>query len=276
VHPVLQDVLIVAALAALAYARGVIDPLLVPAVALGAFALLSLPTLLDAKRYPEIIAMFWVGPLAFLARGQPRWELPIAAALFAIGLLGTNRVLARLPWRPDEPSTSAKVPTGWPFARLGDPGPNRAVPGAGLFAGLLVGWWVFALARVVELDGPVDASYMARIACAAGAVLAMIRFGVYANGYRPPIGLLGRVLAGRWVIPGYDVILVAPVCTLLVAVAVAQGLRAADLPGSVVLAASLAASITAATELGPDLRAWRLTGHHRIHPALQRVKFERL
>ena len=45
----------------------------------------------------------------------------------------------------------------------------------------------------------------------------VVRLLIYTGPFRPPISLRGRIATGRWVIPGYDYVLLAPLCTLLTA-----------------------------------------------------------
>jgi hypothetical protein len=216
-----------------------------------------------------------VFPLVFLAWGRMATELGIFAACFAVAVYGVGRVLARLPWgRMDK---RPEVPAGWPFARLaGDPGPTPARAGAGVLAGLLVGWWAYVLMGVGD-DGTAQAARASEvIAVLAAAVFAGGRLLKYVNGYDTPIGLWGRVQTGRWVVPGYDVIWVAPACAVTAGVAVMVGMRLVGASNALTLAGSVAASLAAAVEVGPGLRAWRLTGHHRMRPGLPPGAYARL
>jgi hypothetical protein len=96
----------------------------------------------------------------------------------------------------------------------------------------------------------------------------LIRLLAYIGPYRPPISFWGRILTGRWIIPGYDYVFLAPLCTLLVAL---LGWRAALLAGPdhwgiVVYPLATAAVLIVALNMSPSLGQWSLTGHHRIAP----------
>ncbi len=90
------------------------------------------------------------------------------------------------------------------------------------------------------------------------------RFLLYCGRYWPPISLWGRIRTGRYVIPRYDRVLVAPI---LAAVVLLGGVSLVDLarlrttPGMpIVIAISLWINVC----LGPRLLDWRLTGGHRL------------
>ena len=95
-----------------------------------------------------------------------------------------------------------------------------------------------------------------------------IRLLVYIGPCRPPISLWGRIMTARWIIPGYDCVFVAPLCTLLVAlIGLAVGIVADPAYwGTVVYPLTMAAALIVALNMGPSLARWRLTGHHRIAP----------
>jgi hypothetical protein len=92
----------------------------------------------------------------------------------------------------------------------------------------------------------------------------VVRTLIYVVGYLPPISLLGRVFTWRWIIPGYDKVLVAPLVTLVAAGILPMAGNAVGLPN--VFAYPVAASVVVwlALALPPTRRDWQLTGQHRI------------
>jgi hypothetical protein len=94
------------------------------------------------------------------------------------------------------------------------------------------------------------------------------RLWIYLQWHRPPISLWGRLWTLRWIIPGFDTVLVAPLMASLAAIAVPVALRFAgvELEYSIPVSLSLVLWITLNTR--PTLEEWVLTGNHRIVPAL--------
>lgn len=102
----------------------------------------------------------------------------------------------------------------------------------------------------------------------ASVLLCAGRLLTYAFSCRPPINVAGRLATGRWIIPGYDRILVAPLLVLLI------GFGGPILTWHWQVSAPLAAGIivfalvAVALGMGPTLATWHLTGEHRV--AMQR------
>ena len=92
------------------------------------------------------------------------------------------------------------------------------------------------------------------------------RFATYIWNYRPPISLWGRIWTGRWIIPGYDQMLAAPVCALIVGVLLPFLLDYWGAPPEYFFPLSLTVVLLIVLEMGPSLNRWQLTGNHRIVP----------
>ena len=95
-------------------------------------------------------------------------------------------------------------------------------------------------------------------------MIGLIRWGTYCSRYQPPISTWGRLWTGWWIIPGYDYVLIAPIVTTLVGIVVPMGLKAAGMEPPATVGATAAMVLVCALNLGPTLRTWQLTGHHRI------------
>jgi hypothetical protein len=205
----------------------------------------------------------------------------VGAVLAAVGVahLGLRRTLAGYPWelrgyqslqtpegwtRPPGPKA-----LGWPFTQQGPKFPD--VVGLPLrwadivSCSLSVGWWFYALGALLALtpDGEGGLAVWYGMVCL-GAVVG--RLVLYCDGYQPPISLAGRWATGRWVIPGYDRVFVAPLCTLATGVGVPVGLLLLGCPAHVAYPVATFLVLLTAQGLGPDLSTWRLTGEHRIAP----------
>src|SRR5206468_2561549 len=106
---------------------------------------------------------------------------------------------------------------GWPFDRLGPEFPERIIGVRGrdgVLASLLAGWWLYALSSLfTDPDARFYLPYM--ILAYLTTFGPAIRLFRYAKGYAPPIGLWGRIVTLRWLMPSYDQILVTPAVALV-------------------------------------------------------------
>ncbi len=99
--------------------------------------------------------------------------------------------------------------------------------------------------------------------------LAMTRLSLYFKGHHPPISIWGRLVTGRWIIPAYDAIFVAPLCILLVAVVLCP-----ILIFTIGISPLFAVPVTVilmglcAMNLGPTRVHWLLTSPCQIVPSL--------
>ena len=90
------------------------------------------------------------------------------------------------------------------------------------------------------------------------------RILTYVVPYWPPIGLWGRIRTGRWIIPGYDRVFVAPLLSLLATAVLVPSIPLFGLPWLLAGPACFAITLWIALNVGPSLTAWKLTGKHRI------------
>jgi hypothetical protein len=84
------------------------------------------------------------------------------------------------------------------------------------------------------------------------------------DGYVPPISFLGRMFTGRIIIPGFDKILLAPACIVLVFWELPPLLLRLGWSESAMFGVTMGIGMTATLAIGPALNHWRLTGSHRI------------
>jgi hypothetical protein len=278
IHLVLQDVVLVGCVVLLGWLNGDGWALYIPQLFLAVYLLLLGKSLFWTGDWPWGYAVvFGVGLVVRLWHDLPA-GLSAAVLTYAVGYLGLRRSLAHFPWTiqwsrlvgmlgitVNTESGAADI-LGWPYGRLA---PRAASPPVGvplhhaLLISALVGWWTFAGVSLVPNAEDQQLVLLFVLLFVALAVPG-IRFGIYCDGYAAPISLLGRLATGRWIIPGYDQVFVAP----LLAVAAGSTLGGASvllrLDLVLALPVVIAVVLFLSLGLGPSLQVWRLTGNHRI------------
>jgi hypothetical protein len=276
IHLVPQDVAIALLLMAMAWDHEI--PVLRIPLAFLAGYLIALDFSLwftGAKQQAYLVA-FGLGLVLHL-RANPAVTLVAAAGVYGLGFVGLRRSLERFPWTlPEVWNTGfanmagaqdlteyfGAKKTGWPCDEISPRRPSIGIGYADALAvSLLAGWWVYVLMSTVA---PMNQAPFAFVAAHVMSPIALFRAGIYCNRHDSPISLWGRLWTGRWIIPGYDVVLVAP----LIGAAVAYiPLRAAADPGGfprVDLCRGFGFSVSAGAVVArPDVRALAL---HRPAP----------
>jgi hypothetical protein len=93
--------------------------------------------------------------------------------------------------------------------------------------------------------------------------------------YRP--SLYRRCVTGRWIVPGYDQVLVAPLCVLVLAWFLPFLMPRTRLSGEISLAICVAVLVLVSRGMGPSWPRWLLTGNHRLVPAItNRQEFQEI
>ena len=209
--------------------------------------------------------------MAFWLLDKPIACLAAATLVYLIAYEGLWRGLAQFPWKPrtmpdfsDLSNVGAGAACGWPFDRM-----IRDVLGQGIsridavICCALGSWWLFVLSSFFR-----GAETRMKLVVVPFSILLVVlpilRLAIYVDGHRSPISLWGRIMTGRWIIPGYDQVFVAPLLIVVSGPLSVYCLHAARLPLDV--AAAMGAGIMTAVALvsPPRLRRWRLTGQHRI------------
>lgn len=163
---------------------------------------------------------------------------------------------------------------GWPFDFLGPPRQHFPVStGWAAAIGILAGWWVYGVAGLLRFAHHWSTFHGCVVAF--GCLLAGGRLMAYIIGYMPPISFWGRVRTFRWIIPRYDVVFVAPLL-ILALLATLIWVPEWDLPHGRLLSAITAAYVFVALGFPPSLEKWRLTGSHRIIPAVPKQEMQQL
>ncbi len=210
---------------------------------------------------------------------RPIAALAVATLVYLLAYEGLRRSLEKLPWPNDESprhrgdseeedNTPGPIVCGWPYDRLlGEvrdllpTSPLRALIGCMLFS-----WWVDCLA--VRFTEPRRQSIFLGLVSLIALAAPALRVVAYIQGYGPPLSIWGRLRTFRWIIPGYDRIFIAPLCSLAAGPATFLLLTGLQAPLDVRLSAAYGMVILVAILTPPSLRRWRLTGGHRLLPAI--------
>ncbi len=280
-HPVIQDVVVIGVLAAIARCHAAVDPWL--PVALSLFIYLAAMTLLLAltrtRGYFLAAAFLW--PALILPQVGDWQRTAILAALAAVVWLGYRSSLSHFPWNflpSAKPGAQTSVwqtdvrfdigeltaikelrQLGWPYAALSPRMKSSSVsPVNALLISLLAGWVYFCVATATS--APRSPGLIIIVA----SLSAFVRLLLYAQFCAPSFNLLGRLSSGRLVVPGYDVVLVAPGLAIFIAFAGAWPVRLAGEHHRIVQAALLAIVFHVLLGWGPKMQTWLLTGSHRF------------
>ncbi len=235
---------------------------------------------------------WWMGYLVVFGLGlavrftqSPLLASAVLVAMYFVAWKGLRMALARFPWPLGElfeaversvsvtarqrrdPFKATKRGLGWPYDQLRAYRqtsfriPRRDT----LLVPLLAGWCVYAV--VAAQPDPREGSQMSFVLFLTVLVgCCMFRFLRYVIEHRPPISIFGRIATGRLIIPGYDRILAAPLCMLVVGAISPIALRAVGMSDAIAFPISISLVLLIAMNMGPSYERWRLTGHHRIAP----------
>jgi hypothetical protein len=279
VHLVWQDAFVLVPLALLSLFQVDLDPLtLVPVLMGGYLVLLSLTFIEPGLAGFAYALAFGLGLLVRL------WPIPWACALAAVGSYLVGYVGLRCWLRKslrvinlsqlESPTNLSESPTepaldrsglGWPFNQLGPKWLSRARISSGhaVVVSLLAGWWLYACAALVR--HPMNARQLLSVVAVisvSGVVAG--RTALYCNGYAAPISFWGRVWTLRWIIPGYDQVFLGPVLALLGGLFFLRQFDLANLDALYAFPIAMSFALFVALAMPPSLKAWRLTGNHRI------------
>jgi hypothetical protein len=210
---------------------------------------------------------------------RPIAALAVATLVYLLAYEGVRRSLEKFPWpngapprqrgdSEEEDNVPGPILCGWPYDRLlGEvrdlrpTSPLRALIGCMLFS-----WWIDCLA--VLLTEPRRQSIFLGLASLVALAAPLLRVVAYIQGYGSPLSIWGRIRTFRWIIPGYDRIFIAPLCSLAAGPATFLLLKGLRAPLDVRLSAAYGMVILVAILTPPNLRRWRLTGDHRLLPSI--------
>jgi hypothetical protein len=172
------------------------------------------------------------------------WTRPVAAAA---RLAVNRRRQSGSLLTPVEPPAPLPALTGWTIA-------------------VVLAWCVYAVSYQGVAADASNGVGCVGVAVAVLMFVSLIRLARYVGRYQPPISTLGRLRTGRLIVPGYDIVFVAPTLGMALALAMPMGLYLAGASAPLAAAAGTLAVLAVVLLLGPTRRRWDLTGHHRIVP----------
>jgi hypothetical protein len=217
-----------------------------------------------ARAGPKWVAVALLVGMGALSRvlAYPMILFLIAALMFALGCWGAQRSLLAFPWGLDQPNLTPDT-GGRLLERLGPQPPDKTVRAhVAWTTSLVCGWLLYCILwRFPESDLiPEGFGWIG----AFGLFTALIRVIVYIAYFRPPISFWGRIFTGRWIIPGYDYVFLAPLAVIITGVLLAHALSLAGASAAVALAGGFAGTLLISLIAPPTRRQWLLTGKHRI------------
>ncbi len=228
--------------------------------------------------FPAYAMWFGLGWVALCRDGGwPFWLA--AAATYAAGLIGLRRsfpdLLARVYFaRHWLPSQAWNYTYGWPCDQLA-PGirPLSIRPLHGVILALLGGWTFFVAGQLVaglEQTGTDLVGHLFWLqSLLFVALIALRRLRAYRVGsLLPPISLSGRFGTGRWIIPAYDQVFVAPLLALLAGYLVPSVLYRCGVDWWVAVPVGLGLALMSVLTVGPNRRRWFLAAESRIVPGV--------
>ncbi|QDT70940.1 hypothetical protein [Lacipirellula limnantheis] len=102
------------------------------------------------------------------------------------------------------------------------------------------------------------------VAGGVGLIAALIRLYSYAIWCAWPISLHGRIKTGRFFIPGYDRVFIAPLMTLAAGLIIPRVLLLLGAPTAATAFVTMFVIVLAAAGMRPTLATWSLTGEYRL------------
>lgn len=286
VHLVPQDLVILTILSGFAWRHLGEFWWLVPCVFLGMHSLCMLSSFLRTglNRHAYVLA-FGLGGVLWLFDDPLRLKL-LLLAIYGVAFHGLRRSLKLFEdwdWERldqwicvgSEAQALKSRRLGWPFDSLGphrEPFPISLGWAAAL--AVLAGWWVLGLASNFDNS---DTRNMTFILVVFGGLFASVgRLIKYLWGYAPPISFRGRIATGQWIIPGYDRIFVAPLVTLAIVASLKWLVLDLHVPTELALSVVTTAYVFVTFGWPPTLDEWRLTGNHRIVPAVSKPEMQQI
>lgn len=215
------------------------------------------------------------------------WDAAAAAViLYLPASLGLRKSLLGFPWgrsmlpavREPRPRSAARndlharlaqngpKSLGWPFDSLRPGLPADSIhPRHGTLLSALLAWWIYVIAAPLEIEFQRGLLIMCLIAFPFA--MAVVRLKHYTDSYHSPISPWGRLLTFRWIIPGYDKVVAAPLLAEAISwVALLCFIWDLQLEPLLVAPIGIACASLITLNMGPTLREWQHTGKHRLAP----------
>ncbi len=273
VHLVWQDVVVLLALLLLGAENPHSSPPLYVLAFLIPYLLGLAGSLIVACACRQIFAiLFGLGLVVRLWENS--WAAAGVAVLFyGVALLALRRHLYASV-HPSEPGrwpperTRPRLPWPYPMLSAFKTTTTGSAENA-LLASALMGWLSYVLVFLIGPDPESKLEIAAPVWVGVALLGPWLRLLVYRLGHAPPISLWGRIRTGRWIIPGYDQILVTPLVALSAGLILSGALGLGGVPVELGLAVTVFVVLLILLLGGPTFERWHLTGHHRLSVPLQ-------
>lgn len=181
----------------------------------------------------------------------------------------------------DDQISPDRVPAselGWPFSVMSPwvPPASFSKPEQLLIC-VLIGWWMRAL--MIQIPDKEFVIGIGGIIVGYGTIiLVFVKVSFYGSNLSSPIGFWGRILTLRWIIRGYDKVILAPLSILATAISV--GLIChflIHLQPHTVFPITTVATLWTFILAGPDPQRWKLTAPAKIvHGRLNKRTYDQL
>jgi hypothetical protein len=245
----------------------------IPIVAMIAAYLLPLFFALAITKQSNVIfAMGALLPLIlYIQQGQWWLIVGLLAMIYFVALYGLQQSLHDLPWKSVDFMERMKRGRsrvqflGWPFNKLNGYKPPKLFNLRWLLlTAILFGWSVFAMLDSADDPAVRNRGLTVFEIAVWGCGAAGVRLLVFCLSGLPPLSLIGRIVLGRPIIPGYDRIFLAPMAIAATAIIFPRLLNAAGLYPPLIAAVSASLLFVMLLSLPPRLRSWELAGHNRM------------
>jgi hypothetical protein len=274
VHLIWADLITLIPLTILAYSNFSTYAPVPIIVFLSVYLILTCITFEAEQGYFAVLCLF-LAPFAIYPFANQYFAVLVLLLLYIICWVGLRRLLRGFPWNTKywkvdivkdlrEQAIRQRL-VGWPFKYLNIYGTYEISILGAFILSLLLTWWL----HVTQLFFG-DPHFFAGLIMLPISV-ALFRAIIYAGIYRPPISLLGRIFTGRLIIPGYDMIFIAPIYILLAGTLLPFALSLLGVNFTLTVEISFFMIFFLALSLPPNLREWRLTGAHRISRLVQKL-----
>jgi hypothetical protein len=275
VHLIWADLITLGSLTVLAYSDFPFFAF-APAIAFFAVYLVSIFLTFEGEQGCFVVLCLFLAPFAIYPFANLYIALLVLILLYCICWFGLRQFLRDFPWNTKywkvetvkelkEQAIKQNV-IGWPFRYLN----IYEIPGISVFDALLwsllLTWWLHVIQWVIAES--FSLFWIGIIAL----FVVLIRTGAYACEYRPPISLMGRIFTGRLIIPRYDKIFIAPICTLLAGTILPLVLRRLGLDTAWNFKLCFFLIFFLSLSLPPTWNEWRFTGAYRVGRLAQSLK----
>ena len=275
VHLIWADLITLVPLTALAYSNFSFM-ILVPLIVFLCVYLVLICLTFVAEQASFTVLCLFLAPFAVYPFANLYVAVLVFIVLYIICWVGLRQFLQGFPWNTKywkadmvkefrEQAISQQV-IGWPFKYLNVYETSGISVFGSFVLSLLLTWWLHIIRWIV--GNPLFFTGLIMLPIC----VALCRAVIYAGIYRPPISLLGRIFTGRLIIPGYDMIFIAPIYILLAGTLLPFALGLLGVSLTLTVEISFFMIFFLALSLPPNLREWRLTGAHRISRHVQKIQ----